>query len=257
LTLVGRELTVTTREGRALLTSVDVTFRAGAVTVVLGENGAGKSTLLDALAGVRALSSGTVSLDGDDVHSLSPFARACRIASLAQTAPFSPLSSTLERIAHGLVQERGKRALLDGAAIDRVREIAHTLDVDGLLDKELGTLSGGERRRVEIARALVDPRPGVVILDEPYAGIDIARRSRIGAALRARARAGAIVVVSVHEIDVALAVGDTFIGIRDGRVASQRDVLDDGFVRDVFGVDARIVQEGVYAGALLSVASRD
>jgi ABC-type cobalamin/Fe3+-siderophores transport system ATPase subunit len=253
MTLRARGLTVATRAGRSLIASVDVEFSRGAVGVVLGENGAGKSTLLDALAGVRARTSGSVMLDGDDVHALSPSTRARRIASMAQTAPFTPLSSTMERIAHGLVPRRGRRSLLDSDAVERVREVARTLDVEAHLLMPLGSLSGGERKRVEIARTLVDDEPRVVILDEPFAGIDIARRPLIVEVLRARAHKGVAVVVSVHEIDIALALGDAFVGLREGRVVRASHALDDTFVHDVFGVEARIVRDDTHRGALFTL----
>mgnify|MGYP000880106532 CR=1 FL=1 len=250
MSLVARGVTVKGSRGAPRVVDADVEAPPGLVTVVLGENGAGKSTFLDVLAGLLAPDAGDVQLFGASLRTLDPRARARAIASVAQLAPHAPLTTTTERIAHGLVPVRGTRPLLDETARAAVVAAARDLDVERHLASPLGALSGGERRRVELARGLVDASARAVILDEPFAGIDVSRRASVAARLRARARAGAVVVVSVHELDVAIAVGDRFVGLREGRVVARAQALDRAFVRAVFDVEARVVADGGARGVV-------
>ena len=223
----------------------DVTLDLGpGLTVVIGENGAGKSTLLDVLAGILAPSSGTVSLcesehaaddaagaqdslvmgaaHDADLRTLSPRQRARRIASLGQES-IDHDTTVLERIAQGLAPRRGSGALVDDLARVKVLAIARALGVDALLERDVDQLSSGQRRRVDVARALVDDEAACVIVDEPHAAVDIKHQGMVSLALVERARAGTIVIVSVHDLGIAATIADRIIGLRDGRV-----VVDDG-----------------------------
>lgn len=215
--LRARGLTV--RAGRKrLLDDVELAFETGTVTVVVGENGAGKSTLLDCLAGIRAPTVGEVTLDGVSLSRLSPRERAQRVSSLAQANALSDDLSAAARIAQGLIPRRGTQALVDAHALSSVRAVAEELGVEHVLGQRLSTLSGGERRRVEVARALVDDRARAYLLDEPHAGVDARHAFLVTKALRARAERGALVVTTVHDLGAALSLADRVVGLRDGRV---------------------------------------
>lgn len=240
---------------RALLSDVEATFQPGALTVVVGENGAGKSTLLDALAGLRRLHEGRVLLGDDVVHALPPRARARRIASLGQHDA-SGFEVTVEaRIGQGLVPRRGPSALLDAPTRARVRAVAEELGVDGLLERDLASLSSGERRRAHLARALVDDEAEVVLLDEPHAGVDVRHQALVSAAIRRRRERGAAVVVTVHDLAVAAQMADFVVGLRQGRVVvagPPDEALSPAGLEAVYGVKgARIVREGDAVGVLL------
>ena len=291
-TVLAADGVVVRAGARAILDGVSLACAAGQVLVVVGENGAGKSTLLDALAGVRAIDAGRVRfVDGDaartadvdrtgvarrsaeadgagrgpasaedartdvDVHALPPRVRARLIASLSQGDPSSFALSAEARVGQGLAPRRGPHALLDDAARGRVRAVADELGVAALLDRDLGSLSSGERRRVQLARALVDDEARAYVLDEPHAGVDVKHQALVTAAIRRRAARGAIVVVSVHELGVALALADRVVGVRAGAVVVDgppRDALSSAGVEKVYGVaGARIVDEGGVVGVLL------
>jgi iron complex transport system ATP-binding protein len=233
------------------LHATSLTFTSGSLTAIVGENGAGKSTLLDILAGVHAPAAGSIHLGDDDVRALPPRTRAQRIASLGQKNVDLDDVTAAERIAHGLVPRRGPHALVDDTALQRITAVADELGVAAFLDRPLATLSTGERRRVEVARALVDDAVPCFLLDEPHAGVDVRHQSLVSAALAARAKRGAIVVVSVHDLGVA-GVADRVIGMREGRVVVDTAALDANAIEAIYGVSgAVVVRDGRALGVLL------
>jgi iron complex transport system ATP-binding protein len=200
------------------LTNVTVSFAPGTLTAVIGENGAGKSTLLDVASGVLVPDGGAAQcgLDGEVLARLAPRERARRVASLGATEPDVDDWTVSDRIALGLVPRRGVGWPPDAPDV-LVRAVAGELALEPLLTRRVGTLSTGERRRVAVARALVDDEAKAYVLDEPLSGVDVARQPLVLAALRTRAARGAVVVFSVHELGSALEA-DRVLGVRAGRV---------------------------------------
>jgi iron complex transport system ATP-binding protein len=252
-TLAARDVHVVGR-----LHAVDLSLRPGEVTALVGENGAGKSTLLDVLAGVLAPSRGDVLLGDARIATLRPRERARRLQSLPQHEPDAAGRLVVERIAQGMVPRRGFDALLDDDARARVRAVAAELGVEGLLDRSLSTLSGGERRRVHVARALVDDADAY-LLDEPWANVDLEKLPLVAAALRRRADRGAIVVASVHDLGVAAMAADRVVGLRGGRVVVDGPplrALDGPGIEAIYGVrGARLVVEDGAIGVLVPLRS--
>lgn len=241
-------------EVRGRLAPTTLSFAPGAVVAVVGENGAGKSTLLDVLAGLLAPQGGAASLDAAPLATLSARERARRIASLGQRSPDCDELTVEERIAQGLAPRRG-HALLDAPTAARVRAVAVELGLEAQLATPLGALSGGFRRRAHLGRALVDAEAQAVIVDEPHAGVDVAQQALVSRALRARARAGQIVVYSVHDLAVALQCADRVIGLRGGRVVLDGPparALTTASLEALYGIHgARVVVDDDAVGVLL------
>jgi iron complex transport system ATP-binding protein len=218
--------------------------------VVVGENGAGKSTLLDVLAGIVAPNTGTARVDGVSLSSLSPRARACRIASLGQRDEVLGDVLVAERIAAGLAPRRGLSALFDDEASSAVAVVAAEMGIEPLLHRRGDALSGGQRRRVSLARTLVDDSVRVLVLDEPFAGLDVQSTHLVVSALRKRAANGHIVVVSVHDVATALALGGRLLGLRTGTIVvdgALPEILPHATA--VWG-DVRVVVDGAWVGVL-------
>lgn len=234
-----------TGPSRPRLDDVSVRLLPGELTVLLGENGAGKSTLLDCLAGVIPATEGAVTFDGVPLTSFGPRQRAAQIASLAQRDTGAEHLLVAARIAQGLAPRRGPKALLDDATATRVMAVARELGIEELHARPLYCLSGGERRRVEVARALVDEEAEAIVIDEPFSGVDVRHAQHVASALRRRAARGAVVVASLHDLSQALSCADRILGLREGRLVVDEAVherLDAGFVERLYGVCGEVVR---------------
>lgn len=233
-----------TGHSRPRLDEVSLRLVPGEVTVLLGENGAGKSTLLNCLSGVTPPNEGAVTLDGVPLSTLAPRQRASQIASLGQGDTGAEHLLVTARIAQGLAPRRGPAALLDDATAARVEQVARELGVEALHARPLFSLSGGERRRVEVARALIDEEAKAVLIDEPFSGVDVRHAEYVARALRRRAARGVIVVASLHDLGQVFLCADRILGLRAGRLVVDEPVteqLDPRFIERLYGVRGEVV----------------
>jgi iron complex transport system ATP-binding protein len=199
--LLGESISLS-RQGRAILDTVDITLARGEMLGLIGPNGAGKSTLLRILAGVLQADAGAVALNGKPIESLSRRERARRIAYLPQLSRIAwPLS--VERLV-----ELGRSPHLepwahpgptDRAVIERVIVQTDLLD---LRHRPFDTLSGGEQARVLLARALVT-EPDILLADEPVAALDPAHQLDVMQLLSDHCEAGQSVIVVLHDLTLA------------------------------------------------------
>ncbi|MFI0406906.1 ABC transporter ATP-binding protein [Actinomadura sp. 3N508] len=213
----------------------------GEVVALLGPNGAGKSTALRALAGLVAMSGGHVRVDGADLRPLPPDRR--RIGMVFQDYLLFPHLSALENVAFGpRCQGAGRR--------DARRRAAEWLDRVGLAEFASArprALSGGQAQRVALARALaVDP--GLLLLDEPLAALDVNTRMDVRAALRRHLAgfAGAAVLVTHDPLD-AMVLADRIVVIEGGRLV-QEGTPAEVARRPRTGYVARLVGLNLYRG---------
>jgi lipopolysaccharide export system ATP-binding protein len=200
------------RYGSAGIAGVDLAVEAGEILGVLGPNGAGKSTLFRLLSGAEAPDAGQVLLAGADVTGW-PLHRRARagLAWLPQGPSVLPRLTVRENLALAL------------AAVGRTAELAERLagsDLVALAGRKAGQLSGGERRRLEIARALA-LSPRAVLLDEPFAGVDPRHVADLSARIRQMAADGRAVVLTDHAVREALAVCDRAILLDGGVVQAE------------------------------------
>jgi len=228
--------------GRAILGGVDVSFARGEVSAVIGPNGAGKSTLLACLAGLRRPDDGTVDLDDADIRRLSPRARARRMGFLPQT-PEIAWSVDVETLV-GLGRTPFVGALGLGAA-DReavARALAAT-DMTGMSQRVVTTLSGGERARALIARALAG-EPDWLLADEPMTGLDPGHQLDAADLFRKMAADGRGVVVTLHDLSLAARVADKIVVLAGGRVLADgrpAEALTPQVLAEAYGIEARVV----------------
>lgn len=181
-------LSVHTPHNRLLHPCLNFEFAPGTITYITGPNGIGKSTLLALLSGIQKPQTGHILLNGRNLAHMSPTQRTQVIASIGQhdTCPTDTLVS--RRIGHGFT----------AANITQIANTAQTLGISHLLDKQLSALSGGERKRVFIARCLINPNASVYILDEPDAGLDSHSQSLLFRAFQGLASQGKIIIFSSH-----------------------------------------------------------
>lgn len=199
---------VTKRYGRRVaLAEVSLTLAAGEVTLLLGANGAGKSTLLRCLLGITDYE-GAISIDG-----LDPLADGCAVRS---AIGYMPQSGGL----HGDLTVRQTMAFyarIRQSSGDRGATLLQEAGLGPHLDTLVGELSGGMRQRLGFALALL-PDPGILVLDEPSASLDVASRRWLAERLRAAAGEGRTVIVSTHGGQELLDAGDRTITLDAGRV---------------------------------------
>jgi ABC-2 type transport system ATP-binding protein len=174
------------------LAGIDLTLAPGAILGLLGPNGAGKTTLVSIIAGLRRPDAGSVHICGVDAHREPQRARALMGLAPQETGVYITLSVRDNlRYFVGLAGLRGR------VQRERIDEIAATLLLDSLMGRRAQTLSGGERRRLHAAIALLH-EPRLVLLDEPTTGADVTTRSHLLDLVRSLAARGSAVVYSTH-----------------------------------------------------------
>ena len=224
--------------GRPVLEGVDVRVEAEQLVAVVGPNGAGKSSLIRTFAGLLPPTRGLVRLQGDDVTTLSARARAARVAYLPQEGRIAWNLPAVEVAALGVPFLSGAEALTAArAALDEV-EAGH------LADRGVAEMSGGERARVLLARALVAKAPAL-LADEPTAGLDPEAQLMVLERLKARAAGGQAVLASLHDLTLAARFADRVVVMNAGRVVAEgrpMSALTPDVLAQVFGLAAHWVE---------------
>jgi lipopolysaccharide export system ATP-binding protein len=210
MNLEARALVV--RVGRTdVVRGVDLSIAAGEVVGILGPSGAGKTTLFRALVGEIEVASGSVHFGGEDVTAAPLWKRARLGVGYVPQTPSVLVDLTVEDNLSAFERLAPKADRRGAAAWAELVELGSRRAV------RAGELSGGERRRLELARALI-ARPSVLVCDEPFAGIDPVGAERMGDLLRDQTRRGAGVLLADHHVSEALRVCDRAALLVDGRI---------------------------------------
>ena len=200
---------------RRALDGFDLSVQPGEITGLVGHNGAGKTTFVEVVTGLVRPDAGTVTVAGIDARRRPRAAR--RLVGVAPQEQALYLSAT----ARDNLSLFGALAGLRGAGLRRaVAEVAGELRLSGLLEQRVGLLSGGQRRRVQAATAMIGS-PQLLLLDEPTAGADPDTRTALLAAVRARAEAGTAIVYTTHYLPELADLGATLAVARAGRVIAR------------------------------------
>lgn len=218
--------------GVQVLRGVDLAVPEGSLTGLIGPNGAGKSTLFNAISGLYRPDAGSVRLGGRDVTGLAPerLVAAGLVRSFQLARGFPKLSVFQHLMLYGADQpgERLLPALLGAAGVrrreaelaERARAIAKRLRLDHVLDNPVTALSGGQKKLVEIGRALMaDPK--VLLLDEPMAGVNPTLADEIAAHLVALNRDGLTICLIEHDMALIKRLCDPVIVMAEGKVLTQ------------------------------------
>lgn len=216
---------------------LDLVVEPGEMLAVVGPNGAGKSSLLRCLYRYHRPSKGTVRLDGADLWSLKPREVARRISTVLQE-PASDFGLTVAEVVElGLTPHlQSLDAGRTGHAVDEALDL---MGLTALASRDLATLSGGEKQRVMIARALVQ-KPDLLILDEPTNHLDIRHQLEVLALLE---QLPTTIIVSLHDLALASAYADRVLVLDDGRqvqLGAPLDALTPTSIRQTFAVEAAI-----------------
>jgi ABC-2 type transport system ATP-binding protein len=200
---------------KQVLRGVDLQAEPGEIVGLLGPNGAGKTTLVSIVAGLRSADAGTVRVGGVDALAHPGTAR--QVLGLApQDLGIYPTLSARRNLEF-FAELAGRH----GAELrSRVGELAEALDLAKLLDQKAGELSGGQKRRLHTAMALVND-PQVLFLDEPTAGADVRTRSQILEVVRRKAEAGCAIVYTSHYLNEIEDLGATVAVLENGRIIAR------------------------------------
>ncbi|GAA5524855.1 Fe(3+) dicitrate transport ATP-binding protein FecE [Microbulbifer aestuariivivens] len=221
------------RHGQRVLEMISCAFRPGELTAVVGPNGAGKSSLLQVLAGVLAASSGTVAINEKPLTEISAAERARLCAFLPQSEAPAWSVSGADLVALGLLPW-GRLGDRD----ERVRAALARVEGADFASRPVTQLSGGELRRVQLARLLVGEAP-LLIADEPTAALDVRHQLQLLQTLRGIADGGKTVILALHDLPLAARFCDRVVLLERGRLRAQgtpQDVFTPALIGEVYGV---------------------
>ena len=223
-----------------VLQNVDFQAEDGHFLAILGNNGAGKSTLLKCMNGILKPDAGSLLLDGEDLLTMPHRQVAQRVAFVAQTV------ASTQMTVHDMVM-LGRRPYMGWSFSREDHDIVHAAMARlGLMDMRgrfLNQLSGGERQKVMLARALAQ-QPRLLLLDEPTSALDIRNQYQVLKIVGELCRTeGLTAVVVIHDLTLALRFCDRFLLMRGGQVyrCGGLEVLDKTALREVYDVDAEPV----------------
>ncbi len=234
-----------------VLRDVGLTMRPGRHYIIAGPNGAGKSTLMDILASLKTPVRGAVTLAGRPLTGYGAVELARLVAFAPQEARFNFPFSIREVVSMGRRPYLGRWGRLNDDDRAAVANAIASLHLDAIADKPVTALSGGERRRTVVARALAQDTP-VLLLDEPSAGLDIAQALSLMALARALAETGRLVVTVSHDLSLAAVYGHEIIFLKDGVVRAAgpvADVFTESVLEDIYETPARVRMDD-FAGGL-------
>lgn len=228
-------------QGPAVLQNVSFTLAPGQFLAILGNNGVGKSTLLKCINGILKPDSGEVLLDGENLLKLSGREIARRTAFVSQSVP------AMQMTVHDTVM-LGRRPYMKWGFTEQDHGIVHDamdrLELDAIRGRFLNQLSGGQRQKVMLARALAQ-QPKVLLLDEPTSSLDVKNQYQVLKLVQGFCRKdGLSAIVVIHDLNLALRFCDRFVLLKDGAVyrTGDKTILDAQALRDVYGVDGSVLE---------------
>ena len=224
-----------------VLKDVSFDMEPGKFLAILGNNGVGKSTLLKCFNHILRPDAGEVLLDGENLLEKSTREVAKQVAFVSQSVPDTQMT------VHDVVM-LGRRPYMKWGFTEKdhniVHDAMHRLEVEDMRGRFLNQLSGGEKQKVMLARALAQ-QPKVLLLDEPTSALDIQNQYQVLKMVRDICHNDNIIAaVVIHDLNLALGFCDRFLLLKDGQVYRQgdRSILDSAALKAVYGVEAKVVE---------------
>jgi iron complex transport system ATP-binding protein len=229
------------KHGNPVLNGASLQLKQGEIGILLGKNGSGKTTLFKNILGIEKPESGSMQFDGENLLKMNRRERARRIAYVPQDIHFGALS-VFDSILMGRVSYFGLKAGLDDYLA--VEKIIGDMGLQSFAHRNVDELSGGERQKIAIARAMAQ-EPKLMVFDEPTGNLDIANEQLIIEEAKKLARQKNISILSsLHDLNQALYFGDKFFFLKNGVVkyAGGKEIVTETVIRDIFDIDVRIVE---------------
>ena len=226
---------------RPVLQGASLELQPGEIGIVLGKNGSGKTTLFKNLLGIHKPDGGKIRFEGEDLLKMSRKERSRRIAYVPQDIHFGALT-VFDSIMLGRISYFGlKSGDKDYKAVEKILTDMH---LEEFAFRNVDELSGGERQKIAIARAMAQ-EPKLMVFDEPTGNLDMSNEQLIIEEARRLAKEKNIgILSSLHDLNQALQFGDKFFLIKDGEVkyTGTREIITPEVIRDIFGIDVKIVE---------------
>ena len=224
-----------------VLNDVSFDIEPGKFLAILGNNGVGKSTLLKCFNHILKPDAGEVLLEGNNLLKMSGREVAKQVAFVSQSVPSTQMT------VHDVVM-LGRRPYMKWGFTPEDHAIVHEamdrMGLNAMRGRFLGQLSGGEKQKVMLARALAQ-QPKALLLDEPTSALDIQNQYQVLKIVRNIChKDNMVAVVVIHDLNLALRFCDQFLLLKDGKVYrhGDRSILDSTALKEVYGVDAKVVE---------------
>ena len=233
--------------GREVLSGVSLTAERGELVGLIGPNGAGKTTLLRAIRGGVTTTTGSVTVTGESVSSLSAREIGQRVATVPQETELSFGFSVEQAVAMGRHAHIGRFGTPDETDQQAIADALARTSLESFADRPVTDLSGGERQRVLLARALAQATP-VLLLDEPTASLDINHAIRTLETVRAVVDDGTAAVAAIHDLDLAARYCDRLVLLAEGDVVAAgppSEVLTSDTLETAFDATAVVSRDDV------------
>ncbi len=229
------------RRAPLILDNINLTLEKGEIGILLGKNGSGKTTLFKNILGIEKPESGSISYDGKDLLRLSRRERAGYIAYVPQDIQFGDLT-VYDTVLMGRMAYFGLRAGKEDEKI--TEEVLNDMGLTELASRNANELSGGERQKIAIARALVQ-EPKLLIFDEPTGNLDIANEQLIlKEAKKVAKEKGIGILTSLHDLNQALDLGTKFFFIKEGKIvySGGPEIVTKEVIKEIFNADVEIIE---------------
>ena len=226
---------------RDVLRGANLELSEGQVGILLGKNGSGKTTLFKSLLGIVKPKKGSITFRGENLLKLNRLQRARQIAYVPQDIQFGDLS-VFDSVLMGRISYFGIRAGKED--LEAVEQLLKDMGLMELAHRNVTELSGGERQKIAIARAMAQ-EPQLMVFDEPTGNLDIqSEQLIIREAKKLAQQKNIAVLASLHDLNQALALGDTFFFLKDGVVkyAGGKEIFTPEVIKDIFDADVELLK---------------